>query len=510
MKRVLFAFMALLILVAGCSKETNGKKEEEVNQSEENTEVKDGEKEQVEEKHVEEAIVFKKSSPIKMDKSLPLETLDAFKVQTRENENEASYHLDLTLKEDDVFDVVATINVKNLSQDVWDDMIFHFIPNAFTEENKPEYLESKADVSIREILIDDNSVDYRLQHDNLQILLEHPLHQNEEQEVKISYSFTVPTDGIRLSKMGKNFYLAQWYPMLSPYHSGWDKMDYGAGESYHSDFSNFTVDYHLPEDFIIASSADNDPIQKSREGKLAGENIKEFYMTFMKDMNVSKREVDGTEIRVFSYPEDDSHREKHLELAAETLLFFNENFGQYPHKQLDIIMDEGGMEYPGIVTVSKGGPNAHTVIHEIAHQWFYGMVSNHPYYTPWIDEALTNYATYLFFMKGQNQGPGTAFTRANDLLQMGKSHGPMKPSNLHTVDYTGQPMSYVVSVYENSSLELWELSGENADVGLDYLRKYFNLYAYKEVDANEWLRYTRAFFQIEDVSQLSDWISFEE
>ncbi|MDZ5473362.1 M1 family metallopeptidase [Bacillus sp. 31A1R] len=515
MKRILFCFTFIAMLISGCSNESTGKKEDLDKKAETVQTVEDTEKENTEkqEENVEEAIVFKKSTPIKMDKSLPLEPLDSFKTQTRENENEASYHLDVTLKEDEVFDVKANINIKNLSKDTWGDLIFYFIPNAFTEKNKPEFLESQAVVNIGEVLVDGKSVDYKLQKDTLQLLLDHPLNPNQELNVEVAYSFTVPTNGIRFSKAGENSYLAQWYPMLSTYHSGWDKTDYEhGGESYHNDFSQFTVNYQLPDDYVVASSADNDPTQASSKGSLHGEEIKEFYITFMKNMNVSKRVVDGTEIRVFSYKEEDLNRETYLNLAEETLLFFNKNIGKYPHKQLDIIMDQGGMEYPGIVTVSTSaaGDISHTVVHEMAHQWFYGMVNNHPYYTAWIDEALTNYAAYLFFIKGKNQEPISVFSRADAVIEMASDYGKMKPSNLSVPEYKGQPVSYSASVYENSSLELWKLSDANADKGIEYLRNYFNLYSYKEVDANEWLRYTRSFFQIKDVNQLSDWISFEE
>ncbi|MFX3623602.1 MAG: M1 family aminopeptidase [Ectobacillus sp.] len=59
------------------------------------------------------------------------------------------------------------------------------------------------------------------------------------------------------------------------------------------------------------------------------------------------------------------------------------------------------MEYPGAMLVGKTSQRndilQHHIVHEIAHQWFYGVVSNDPYYHAWLDEGITAFATALFF-----------------------------------------------------------------------------------------------------------------
>jgi hypothetical protein len=47
------------------------------------------------------------------------------------------YILDVKLDEENRFHISAEIDVMNESQDTWRDIGFYFIPNAFTEENKP-------------------------------------------------------------------------------------------------------------------------------------------------------------------------------------------------------------------------------------------------------------------------------------------------------------------------------------------------------------------------------------
>jgi aminopeptidase N len=57
-----------------------------------------------------------------------------------------------------------------------------------------------------------------------------------------------------------------------------------------------------------------------------------------------------------------------------------------------------GMEYPELVFISTGvaphGPAAirSVVAHEVAHQWFYGLLGDDQLAEPWLDEG---FATYL-------------------------------------------------------------------------------------------------------------------
>ena len=39
-----------------------------------------------------------------------------------------------------------------------------------------------------------------------------------------------------------------------------------------------------------------------------------------------------------------------------------------------------------------------TIAHEVAHQWFYNLVGNDQLDEPWLDEALAQYATYLYYL----------------------------------------------------------------------------------------------------------------
>jgi len=87
-----------------------------------------------------------------------------------------------------------------------------------------------------------------------------------------------------------------------------------------------------------------------------------------------------------------------LAAARRSLATFSAAFGSYPYPELDVVLgafpDFGGMEYPTIVfsEVDKW-----TVAHEIAHQWWYGLVGNDQYAEPWLDESLATWSEELPF-----------------------------------------------------------------------------------------------------------------
>jgi hypothetical protein len=85
-----------------------------------------------------------------------------------------------------------------------------------------------------------------------------------------------------------------------------------------------------------------------------------------------------------------------LAAAQKSVSTFSASFGAYPYPELDVVLgafpDFGGMEYPTIVFSEV---DRWTVAHEIAHQWWYGLVGNDQYAEPWLDESLATWSEEL-------------------------------------------------------------------------------------------------------------------
>jgi aminopeptidase N len=83
---------------------------------------------------------------------------------------------------------------------------------------------------------------------------------------------------------------------------------------------------------------------------------------------------------------------------ADALPVYRERFGRYPFDSLTVVAIEhihgAGVEYPGLVMV---GSRRYDVVvpHEVAHQWFYGLVGDDQASDPWLDESFATYGEAL-------------------------------------------------------------------------------------------------------------------
>jgi hypothetical protein len=106
------------------------------------------------------------------------------------------------------------------------------------------------------------------------------------------------------------------------------------------------------------------------------------------------RRVDGVRITVAG----SSRKElpTALRRAAHAFATLQRWYGGYHLPTLTVVigdLDFGGSEYPGVVFST---PDNATIAHEVAHQWFYGLVGNDQYNDPWLDESLTAFAEQRF------------------------------------------------------------------------------------------------------------------
>ncbi|MFF2288528.1 M1 family metallopeptidase [Peribacillus butanolivorans] len=421
--------------------------------------------------------------------------------------SESEYDINMEMDVEGNFKIHSTTSIKNISTDKWEQLIFYFIPNMFTETNS--YLEKPSTVKVESIILDGKTVKFNLEKDTLTVPLNEKLEPNQNVVVDIKYEFTLPEKGLRFTKNENNYFLAQWYPMIATYRNHkWNKEEYRLkGETYHTAFSDFKIQYKLPKDLTIISSSDNDRYPSKRTGVLEGENIKDFYISLLKKPNVVQKKTGDITIRVFGVDENKELHKEISEIANEAMNYFQDTIGPYPHKQLDIILDELGMEYPGVVTAGsiynrfRESPEhlKRTVVHEIAHQWFYGVISNDPYHDAWLDEGITTLATSLFYA---NQGNDISFDE--ELFREFTL-----PVNLPLDKYSFNEQSGYI--YGKSALMLWKIFQENGGElkAEDFLKNYYDHYQYKEIDTQEFVRFLKYYLNLKDDVYFKDWILLE-
>lgn len=90
------------------------------------------------------------------------------------------------------------------------------------------------------------------------------------------------------------------------------------------------------------------------------------------------------------------------------------HLGFFPYPALSVVVLPGigaaGIEYPGSILLGTAAWEQ-VIPHEVAHQWFYGMIGNNQSTDPWLDEA---FSTYLESMYNEARAPLLAVDTVRD------------------------------------------------------------------------------------------------
>ncbi|WP_019414522.1 M1 family aminopeptidase [Paenisporosarcina sp. TG20] len=181
------------------------------------------------------------------------------------------------------------------------------------------------------------------------------------------------------------------------------------------------------------------------------------------------------------------------------------NLGENPFHELDIIGNNGNMEYPNVIEVSNDSQSfERTLVHEIAHQWFYYMVSNDPHKDAWLDEGLTEFVTSIYLTEKYNESIGFEF--ASNLSQISP-----------TSDIVNIPLNefergeYVPTVYGKTPILLRDFFNDHGgQVGaLHFLSEYFNTYKFKYVDSKIFADFLKEYFEEDNSEFLEKWLELE-
>jgi hypothetical protein len=217
--------------------------------------------------------------------------------------------------------------------------------------------------------------------------------------IKINYVVKLANIKHRLGWTDNFVNLGNFYPVPAVHDQVWKTHNYSSnGDPFYNDLYNFDVKISAPADYIIAHSGDE--ISPKHYRAFA---IRDFAMVLSKDFKILTDKVGFTTVNY--YYAADSMAEISLQTAVKALDYFSRQFWQYPYTTLAVVQTDflhGGMEYGTLVYISADIDTETlsyqtVIVHEIAHQWWYGIVGNDQTKTAWIDEGLAEYSTAVFF-----------------------------------------------------------------------------------------------------------------
>ncbi|MFF0732253.1 M1 family metallopeptidase [Streptomyces chartreusis] len=239
----------------------------------------------------------------------------------------------------------------------------------------------------------------------LRIALPKPLAHGERASVSFDVSITVPERNDRFGREGAFRFLGNALPVLAVHDAeGWHLDPYvSTGESFYALASDFRVALDHPSNLKIPATG-RTSTHPGGPGRSVTVSVAQRVRDFAWAAGPFRTAVETTPggVRVKSYwaPETSATGVNLTRRdGAAAVDRFGREFGRYPYGEIDLVMTSefgGGMEYPGLVLLGTTEEGS-AVVHEVAHQWWYGIVGNDEYGAPWLDESFAQYANARFY-----------------------------------------------------------------------------------------------------------------
>lgn len=271
------------------------------------------------------------------------------------------------------------------------------------------------------VIVDNRFVSPTLEYADsaLRVSLAAPLPPGAAADITLWFTATLPTN-VTPGTAGSGLYgffggvydLAGFYPTIPVYDDeGWN-LEVAAtfGDATFTDIAFHQVEFTLPGALQIVASGSVLEERPNPDGtttwRLAAGPMRAFYLAASEHYRAISQEVNGATVNSWHLPGGEEGARTALAYATSSLATFEQLFGPYPYRELDVAAmptTAFGMEYPGVIDIAQSfyGPNggafAISVVHEVAHQWWYNLVGNDQPDEPWLDEALCNYAVYLHY-----------------------------------------------------------------------------------------------------------------
>jgi hypothetical protein len=188
--------------------------------------------------------------------------------------------------------------------------------------------------------------------------------------------------------------LLAWEPGV-----GWAKdafVDLG-GETASSPVMDTTVTVSAPEDLTVlmtgARAAPSDPRDGRRTWTTTEPGARDVGVAAGLFTTQEAKTPGGVAVTVGVLPDGDLPVAELADWTVAAITDLEAHVGSFPYRTLTVALLPdygGGIEYPSMIF--EATPSRLVLVHEVAHQWFYGMVGNSQFRDPWLDEAFATWA----------------------------------------------------------------------------------------------------------------------
>lgn len=321
------------------------------------------------------------------------------------------------------------LKTSNTSGQLLDSLWFTIYPNAFRD---PEHTPAPDDAyydgfdagwfKIDNLKVNGYDADFSIQGVSLQVNLDQDLLPGENINVEMKWQAKVPRAAYRYGSKGGIFMLGNFYPILNVYtneewHTSYDAV---FGDPFCFNCADYIVRLNTPDSYQVAATGNIITRVAEDNGRqthlIQAQNARDFSMAIMYGY---EEIVSGHNPAIKVYlPWGKEHLgQKVLDESADILQYYSCQLVSYPYSEFKIVFVPmkgfHGMEYSGMIFLRDDflGPDTDcehsqfVLAHEIAHQWWYGIVGNDQLREPWLDEGLANWSAYKYLedVKGKKR-----------------------------------------------------------------------------------------------------------
>ena len=460
-------------------------------------------------------------------------------------EYDMGVHLDTTKR---TLNVHSDLTYINHSPDNLDKILMQLYHNAFNDGTIAQSVWARygddldlskgwTGISIQNLGQGSSQFEYEIRDDTiLDIVLPTELSPGDTLHFSIDWTLTIHPHIDRSGYRGDQYDFSQWYPKFVVYdENGWHDDPFGDWGEFYGEFGNFSVTLDLPGSFIVGATglvSDGDPGWKAvtvdtsqawdewfsafhienlanrkslsdstrRIVTFKADHVHDFAWVTSPDFVYEHGSWNGIDVHVLFTPEVGKKWTKKVAgHGAGALAWLSEKFGFYPWPQMTITKGllGGGMEYP--MLIMDDSESESLIVHEIGHNWYYGILGNDELDDAWLDEGFTTFQT-LWYLEAKYPDNGYSLSRKrltpfeHDKLPrqmfaeddykslLGYMRSPAnEPMATHSFDFVNY-RSYSYNAYDKASYMLYVLKNYLGEERfLAGMRLYFDRWAFKHV-----------------------------
>ena len=353
-------------------------------------------------------------------------------------------------------------------------------------------------IKIRGVTVNGTLSDFEVDNTIMKIEFATPLIPGDFVEISFLFEAYIPAISHRTGANAKAIWFGNFLPQVAVYDdSGWHLEEYHkAGDPFYSEISNYHVTITTPMGHRVISTGVEIELENetSKITTINTQMVRDFAFVVSSSYDVQSIRSDlGVDINFYHYS-DIPDIQLYLNTAKESVEYYANLIGSYPHMSLDIVETElffeGGMEYPQIIFMDSDylqkttRANA-TIAHEVAHQWFYNVIGNDQINEAWLDEGLAGLVQDLFLYSEEEL---EQHMRTNYTTLLSRLENIEKPIPGRNTKYYDSWNSYYNVEYLRPKIMLYELRKKMGYENFElFLKTYYNKYAFQTVSREDLL-----------------------